>query len=303
MDLSIVIPVYEAENSLKKVVDELIADPFLKQLEWELIMVNDFSSDNSWKVIESLCQGNKHFLGISLHKNCGQHTATFVGLKEAKGKYLLTIDDDGEHPIAEISNMMDALKKEDADVVYASPRKRKKSLFRKVASQGFKASARIFSDGYGNGSAFRLIDQSIYQQIQNHKTPFVFIDEILAWYTKNVVFLPMTFRMAGKPSTYRPTKLFGLFSDIMYTYSSFPAQFLTRIGFGGSLISLLLGIYFIIKKLFFKAQLGFTSIAVSILFSASVILLGLGIIAQYIYRQNRLLNEYPQYSTKHRTDE
>jgi undecaprenyl-phosphate 4-deoxy-4-formamido-L-arabinose transferase len=266
-------------------------------------MVDDFSQDQSWDMIQILCSKHENFLGISLHKNCGQHTATFVGLKEANGKYLLTLDDDGEHPIAAIPNMIKVLKQKEADVVYASPRKRRKSKLRVLLSQGFKASAKLFSDGYGNGSSYRLIDRSIYHQIQTHKTPFVFIDEILAWYTKNVVFLPMEFRTAQKTSTYRPKRLFGLFSDIMYTYSAFPAQFLTRIGFSGSIISLGFGLFFIVKKLFFKAQLGFTSIAVSILFSASIILLGLGIIAQYIYRQNRLLNEYPQYSIKHRTDE
>ena len=166
-----------------------------------------------------------------------------------------------------------------------------------------KITTRLFSDGYGDGSAFRLIHKSIYSQIQQHKMPFVFIDEILAWYTKNVYFLPMTFLKSQKVSSYRTTSLFKLYNDIVFTYSSFPAQFLTKIGFSGSLISFLIGFYFIVKKLFFKAQLGFTSIAVSILFSASVILLGLGIIAQYIFRQNRLLNEFPQYSIRYRTDE
>lgn len=88
----------------------------------------------------------------------------------------------------------------------------------------------------------------------------------------------------------------------MFTYSSFPAQFLTKLGIGGSVVSFLIGIFYIVKKFFFKTQLGFTSIAVSILFSASIILLGLGIIAQYIYRQNRLLNAHPQFSIRYRTD-
>jgi undecaprenyl-phosphate 4-deoxy-4-formamido-L-arabinose transferase len=303
MDLSIVIPVFQAEQSIESVVNELFEDPNLKALQWELVMVDDFSQDRSWNIINRLSKEHNNLLGICLHKNCGQHTATFVGLKEAKGKYLLTLDDDGEHPIKEIPKMIEEIEKHSADVVYASPKKREKSKLRVILSQVFKASARLFSDGYGNGSSFRLIEKSIYSQIQKHRTPFVFIDEILAWYTKNVVFLPMEFRKAQKVSTYKPKRLLSLFSDIMYTYSSFPAQFLTRVGFGGSIISLGFGVFFIIKKLFFKAQLGFTSIAVSILFSASIILLGLGIIAQYIYRQNRLLNEYPQYSIKHRTDE
>lgn len=303
MDLSIVIPVYQAASSIERVVEALVSDSYLKKIKWELILVDDFSSDKSYEIIQKLSSEYPNILGISLHKNSGQHCATFVGIKEAKGDYLLTMDDDGEHPVNQIASMISEMEQNHVDVVYASPRKRKKSWFRVALSQTYKASARAFSDGYGEGSAFRLINKSIYKNMQRHKTPFVFIDEILAWYTKNVSFLAVEFERSHKKSTYQPKRLIGLFSDIMYTYSSFPAQFLTKVGFLGSFISLAFGIFFIIKKLFFKAQLGFTSIAVSILFSASIILLGLGIIAQYIFRQNRLLNEYPQYSIKYRTDE
>ena len=176
-------------------------------------------------------------------------------------------------------------------------------MIRKILSRGFKKSAEWCSDGYGDGSAFRLIRKSIYVQLKKHQMPFVFIDEILAWYTKKVAFVPCTFLTSHKKTTYKPIRLLGLYNEIMYTYSSFPAKFLTRVGVFGSVISFALGMFFIVKKLFFKAKLGFTSISVSILFSASVILLGLGIIAQYIYRQNKLLNRYPQFSICERTDE
>ena len=111
MKLSIVIPVFQAEHSIEGVVHELLVDPYLKTLKWELIMVDDFSQDESWNIIKQLSDKHKQVLGICLHKNCGQHTATFVGLKEAKGKYLLTLDDDGEHPIKEIPKMIEEIEK------------------------------------------------------------------------------------------------------------------------------------------------------------------------------------------------
>ena len=303
MDISIAIPVYQAEKSIGQVIDSLQNLPYLKSKKWELILVDDFSQDSSFQIISEKAKQYPNVLGISLHKNAGQHAATFVGLKQAKGKYLLTMDDDGEHPVDQIETMMETIEKTKVDVVYASPKSSSKSKFRKFLSSAMKITTRFFSDGYGDGSAFRLIHQSIYKQIQQHKMPFVFIDEILAWYTKNVYFLPMAFLSSEKVSSYRTRSLFQLYNDIVFTYSSFPAQFLTKVGVSGSIISFLVGVYFIVKKLYFKAQLGFTSIAVSILFSASIILLGLGIIAQYIFRQNRLLNEFPQFSIRYRTDE
>ncbi|MBL4709046.1 MAG: glycosyltransferase [Flavobacteriales bacterium] len=188
MEISIVIPVCEAQKSIGKVIDELQALPYLQQNQWELILVDDFSSDKSFEIIQAKAKEYPNIIGITLHKNAGQHAATFVGIREAKGKYLLTMDDDGEHPVSQIAPMIQKLEENKVDVVYASPTKREKSRFRKVVSKGFKISARMFSDGYGDGSAFRLIHRSVYSQIQKLKTPFVFIDEILAWYTKNVYF-------------------------------------------------------------------------------------------------------------------
>lgn len=303
MDISIVIPVYEAEQSIKEVVERLMDFDYLKGKSWELILIDDFSKDNSFKIIKELSSTYNNVLGISLHKNVGQHSATFAGIMEAKGKVLITMDDDGEHPVAFIPQLMASLEEENYDVAFAVPHSSNKSIVRKGISNGFKMSAQWFSDGYGNGSAYRAIKQSIYNQIKAHKMPFIFLDETLAWYTKNVSFLACDFLTTIKPSTYGSNQLFSLYNNIMYTYSSFPAQFLTKIGMGGSVVSFLIGIFFIVKKIFFKAQIGFTSIAVSILFSASIILLGLGIIAQYIYRQNRILNQYPQFSIRFRTDE
>ena len=302
-DLSIVIPVYQADSSIGKLIDQLETDPFLKTLNWELILVDDCSNDSSYEIIESKAIEYNNIIGLTLHKNSGQHSATLAGIIEAKGELLLTMDDDFEHPVEEIEGLINALNRQKADIVFGIPENQEKNIIRKRISKEFKRATRNFSEGYGEGSAFRLIRKQIYTQLGKHKTPFVFIDEVLAWYTKNVLFVPINFNQATKKSTYRFSNLFGLFFNIMFTYSSFPAQLLTKVGIAGSFISLGVGIFCIVKKLFFKAQLGFTSIAVSILFSASLILMALGVIAQYIYRQNRLLNQYPQFSIKSRTDE
>jgi undecaprenyl-phosphate 4-deoxy-4-formamido-L-arabinose transferase len=302
-DLSIVIPVYQAESSIGELIDQLENNPFLKTLKWELILVDDCSSDTSFQIIEAKSKHYSNITGLTLHKNSGQHSATLAGIIEAKGELLLTMDDDFEHPVEEIEGLISAINNQNADVAFGIPKNQEKNFVRKRISKEFKRYTRSFSEGYGEGSAFRLMRKEIYTQLSKHKTPFVFIDEVLAWYTKNAIFISIDFNQATKKSTYRISNLFGLYFNIMFTYSSFPAQLLTKVGILGSFISFGVGVFYIIKKLFFKAQLGFTSIAVSILFSVSLILLALGVIAQYIYRQNRLLNQYPQFSIKSRTDE
>ncbi len=302
-DLSIVIPTFKSEKSIDSLIDALENDQYLKTLRWELIIVDDQSPDNSYAIIQKKAAQYPNIIGLRLHKNSGQHSATLAGICEAKGALLLTMDDDFEHPINEIKTLVDELHSSKADIVFGTPKSQNKSAARKGISRVFKWSTRKFSEGYGDGSAFRLIKKDVYKQLVKHQTPFVFIDEILAWYTKNVIFCPISFSASRKPSTYRSSNLVGLYINILFTYSSFPAQLLTKVGLIGSLLSFGIGIFYIVKKLFFKAQLGFTSIAVSILFSASLVLLALGVIAQYIYRQNRLLNQHPQYSIKDRTNE
>jgi len=301
--LSIVVPVYQAENSIGELIDQLETNTYLNTLKWELILVDDCSTDLSFQIIEAKAKQYSNIIGLTLHKNSGQHSATLAGIIEAKGELLLTMDDDFEHPVEAIEGLINDLNMQKADVAFGIPKNQEKNIIRKRISKEFKRSTRNFSEGYGEGSAFRLIRKEIYTQLSKHKTPFVFIDEVLAWYTKNAIFIPINFNQATKKSTYKVSNLFGLFFNIMFTYSSFPAQLLTKVGIAGSFISFAIGLFYIVKKLFFKAQLGFTSIAVSILFSASLILLALGVIAQYIYRQNRLLNQYPQFSIKSRTDE
>ena len=301
MKVSIVIPVYNAGKSLEKVVHRIVGNEYLKSIPFELILVDDKSEDDSFKIIQELADVYPNLLGITLHKNSGQHCATFVGIKEAKGEYLVTMDDDGEHPVDQIESLIELLEKDNRDIVYATPKKRTKTLFRKLASGIFKITGKL-AGGYGKGSAFRVIHSSVFKQLQNLSVSVVYIDEILSWYTMNVGFLPIEFPTSLKKSTYKRKNLFSLYHDIVYAYSSFPAQLLTKLGFFSSILSLIFGLFFIIKKLFFRAQIGFTALAVSVLFSASIILFGLGILAQYAYRQSRILNQLPQYSIKKRTD-
>ena len=89
IEISIIIPVYQSSLSLKGLFDDiqnLLQNNFKN---YELILVNDNSSDNSWDIIKSLCEKNSWVKGINLRKNVGQHNATFVGLKHAIGLYHL----------------------------------------------------------------------------------------------------------------------------------------------------------------------------------------------------------------------
>ena len=106
MNLSIVIPIYNSSKILHELINQLnlkVNRRIVKK--FEIILVNDCSKDNSWDIIKKIKRKNSKIKGINLLKNYGQHSATFVGLKFASGKKIITMDDDLQHPASSIMSI------------------------------------------------------------------------------------------------------------------------------------------------------------------------------------------------------
>ena len=133
MYLSIIIPVYNSELILPKLVQEIEQTLIKSNFEKELIFVNDFSEDNSWFVIKKLVNSYKYIKGINLKKNYGQHNAISAGLSFSSGKYIIMMDDDLQHDPSYILNILNELEK-DFDACYVKYLKRKHSMWKKFLS-------------------------------------------------------------------------------------------------------------------------------------------------------------------------
>ena len=122
--ISIVIPVYCAEQTITPLVEQLFQ--YLPGLadEYEVLLVNDGSKDNSWQIIEEIVKTYPKVTGINLMRNYGQHNALLCGIRAAKHEVVVTMDDDLQHPPETIHILLEKLK-EGADVVYGSPDHRK----------------------------------------------------------------------------------------------------------------------------------------------------------------------------------
>src|ERR1039457_1077776 len=120
MSASIVIPVFNAQNTLRPLVQALASVPELHSLE--LILVNDASRDNSWEVICQLAAQHDWIRGINLSRNYGQHNALLCGIRAATREVTITMDDDLQNPPEEIPRMLAKLR-EGYDVVYGTPQK------------------------------------------------------------------------------------------------------------------------------------------------------------------------------------
>ena len=132
--ISFVIPCYNSSQTIGKVIAEIKETmEKLKRYEYEVILVNDCSPDNTFEVIENLCAEHKNICGVNLAKNFGQHGALMAGFHQVTGDVMVCLDDDGQTPADEVGKLLDKIEAGD-DVVYASYAHKKHSLFRNFGS-------------------------------------------------------------------------------------------------------------------------------------------------------------------------
>lgn len=296
---SVVIPVFNSEASLGELYERLVKVMDAAGYPFECIFVDDGSQDASWETLKKLKEKNPSVVvAIRLAKNFGQHSATFCGFNFAKGEYIITIDDDLQCPPEEIPKLIRRMNETDAELVYGIFDKKQHSWFRNYGSRNFKRVSALLGRAK-EGSSFRLISSNIIQKIIIHQQNFVFIDEILHWYTDYVSMVIVEHHPRKyKRSMYSPRKIWILLANIMIYYTTVPLKLMVYGGLISSAFFFVLSIIFAAKKIFFNVPLGYTSLIVAILFSTSLILLSLGVIGEYLSRIYMVQNKKPLYSIK-----
>jgi polyisoprenyl-phosphate glycosyltransferase len=299
-EYSVIIPVYNSSATLFELFGRLHKVFESLQKSCEFIFVDDGSTDSSWKILTDLKKQNTDIIkAIRFVHNFGQHNAIFCGLAHASGKFLITIDDDLQHPPEEIPKLIEKYAETGSDLVYGFYKKKKHSPFRNLGSRMIKKSAKVLYDAPGEGSSFRLITYRLGKQILEHAQNFVFIDELLLWYAGDISFVKVEHqkRITGR-SGYSKIKLFKLSINLMLDYTAIPLKLMIYGGFTAAFFSFILGVYYILKKIFLHAPHGYTSIIVAILFSTGIIVFSLGIIGEYLIRIYMVQNKKPPYNIR-----
>ncbi|MCB9255634.1 MAG: glycosyltransferase family 2 protein [Chitinophagales bacterium] len=295
---SLVIPVYNSVDSLRLLVDE-IAKVFRPE-EYQIILVDDHSSDNSWELMKTLKAESKLNISlISLAQNAGQHIALFCGLMHAKGEFIITLDDDLQHRPDEIIKLVNKAVEDEADLVYGIYEQKKHSAIRNSGSKFFGNILNRFASSPAQGSSFKLIRRELVLKVIQHQHFNFYLDEVLAWYSAKTSYVTVIHapRLNGK-SGYSNFKLMEMSLRLLFNYTVLPLKFITYFGLVSSLTSFGFGVYYIVEKINNGAQSGFTAIIVSIFFSTGLILLSLGIIGEYISRVFRIQSGKPPFKIK-----
>jgi len=141
---SVIVPVYNSEESLAELYDRIHRFFNGREETFEVIFVDDRSTDESWRVLKNLKESYPETItAVRLGKNFGQHSASLCGMELAKGTWMITIDDDLQVPPEEIGELIEAQKTESAELVYGYYRNKQHSAARNLGSSGLKTSSRL----------------------------------------------------------------------------------------------------------------------------------------------------------------
>lgn len=296
---SVIIPVYNSKDTLPEVVDRVYQVFELLQKKVELILIEDGSTDISWEQINLLKNKYKNsIVAIRLSKNFGQHQAIYCGLHYAKGNYHITIDDDGQNPPEEIVKLIEAIENKKVDLVYGVYVQKQHHFFRNWSSDMVQVVFRSIFKNKGKVTAFRCIHHTLTKKILNSQHRHIYLDGLLHWHTNKVAYVTVQHvkRKAGQ-SGYNAFKLIKLATNLIFNFTTLPLRFLVIFGAISSVLSFMLGLYYIIRRFIWDdAPMGFTPLMVSIFFLASAIMFGLGVIAEYLRRIYSNQNNEPAYS-------
>jgi glycosyltransferase involved in cell wall biosynthesis len=295
--LSILVPVYNSSGSLAKLVERLWPVAKSLNMPFELILVNDGSSDNSWNVICELVTGNRWIRGICLMRNYGQHNALLAGLRAARYGTTATLDDDLQHPPEELPKLLAKLG-DDLDVVYGSPEKETHGFLRNLASVITKIALRsaMGAQSARHVSAFRAFKTTLRQAFDRYQSPFVSLDVLLTWGTTKfgAVRIRHDERHSGT-STYTFAKLLHHALDMMTGFSTAPLQLASLIGFACTLFGIAVFFYVVGRYCLEGSVPGFPFLASIIAIFSGAQLFALGVIGEYLARMHFRTMNRPVY--------
>jgi polyisoprenyl-phosphate glycosyltransferase len=285
--ISLIIPLYNEEKLVEDLYRETSEALNKITQDYEIICVNDGSSDNTLKFLLTIHNKDKRLKILNLSRNFGHQAAYTAGLAHAKGEFIAMMDGDLQDPPSLIKEMYDKIIAEELDIVYGCRKSRNEGFVKRFLIKRFH---KIFSsisnvhapENVGNFSLMnrKALDAFLRLNEKNRYLPglryFIGFEQGFITYDRpdrTIGDAKMNFR-----------KLFRLAMDALFSFSKLPIKLCLILGVLGIIFSLFGGGVVLVKKILGDAITGWTSTMLSIYFLGSVQLLFLGIIGEYIHR-------------------
>lgn len=296
--LSVVVPVYNSEQSLPILVQRLSALLPTVARRFEVILVNDASADGSGAIVDKASQDYDWVVGIDLMRNFGQHNALLSGIREAQFETIITMDDDLQNPPEEIPRLLAKLG-EGFDVVYGFPERESHGFWRNLASRITKLTLQTTMgvEVAGRVSSFRAFRTLVRSAFAEYSGAFVSIDVLLSWGASRFAAIPVPNppRTLGT-SNYTVRKLIRHALNMVTGFSVLPLQIASLLGFFFALFGFCLLVDVLVRYLISGATVvGFPFLASALSIFSGVQLFSLGIIGEYLARMHFRLLDRPSY--------
>ncbi len=301
LGLSVVIPAYNSAEILPELIARL--GRVLPDLasEFEVIVVNDGSLDDTWATIRTLAARYDFVRGINLMRNYGQHNALLCGIRAVRYDRTVTMDDDLQHPPEALPELCAALKAA-YDVVYATTTQQQHGLLRNLASVTTKFALQnaMGAETARRVSAWRIFRTRLRGAFADYSSPYVSIDVLLTWGTTRFHAVPMRHEPRARgESNYTALKLVRHALNMMTGFSALPLRFASVVGFAFTVFGGLVLVYVVGRYLLQGSTVaGFPFLASIIAIFAGAQLFALGIIGEYIARMHGRLMEKPAYAVE-----
>ena len=303
--LSIVVPVYRSEECLPELMRAITKELAPYDWNYEVILVNDFSPDGSWRTIESLCHKYPCVIGVDLRRNFGQDNAILTGLRLSRGKYVAIMDDDLQHDPKYLPALVDKIG-EGVDVAYADFDRKRQKLWKNVGSwiNGKIADHVLWKPKHVYLSPYKVVARDVVDLICNYSGPKPYIDGLLFQATWRMASVPVEHfsRYAGR-STYNPWKALEVSTRLIFSFSVKPVRLVTWCGLAMAVLALLAAACVTLYRLlapgdFPAAAVGWSSLMVAFLLVSGIQMMFLGILGEYAGRAYLLVNRHPQTSVR-----
>jgi dolichol-phosphate mannosyltransferase len=299
--LSLVIPIYNEEKLIDELVDKTIPSVESFISDYEIIFVDDGSTDNSLDKMLSWRKKNNKIKVLSLSKNFGHQAAYTAGLEYCKGDIIAMMDGDLQDPPELLSEMYRKITVEEYDVISGKRTGRKGKNSRDIYAVLFHLLFKYIGEikHMENSGNFSMMRREALDALLSMKEKVRYLPGLRTFigFKQGSVEYMRDDRLKGKPKM-SIAKLFILAADAFFSFSRFPIRFCLVLGTIGSLVFMGAGIYVLTAKILGFAVLGWSSTLLSIYFLGSIQLVFMGILGEYMYRNYKESQNRPNFFVK-----
>lgn len=266
--------------------------------DYEIILVNDCSPDNSWTKIKEICSRDKQVKGVNLSRNFGQHYAITAGLAESTGEWVTVMDCDLQDRPEEIPNLYKKAQ-EGFDTVFAQRTERKDKFLKRLSSTLFNATFAFLTDQEQDKTVgnFGIYSRKVINAVLSMGDSVRWFPIMVKWVGFNIGYLPVEHseRAEGK-SSYSLRRLLSVASDNMVAFSNKPLRLMLQFGFIVVVLSIIIALFYLIRYLSGGIEVdGFTTMVISMWLLGGIMIMLIGMTGIYIGKIFDKTKERPLY--------